>query len=108
MNKRDNYKLEVGAESMQLFGPAFVEQFLVVAKPVLEVMIRDVVDEGRSASDVLCVPYEVAGKMIGTSYEGVRKLVRKGVLESTSRGRRRVISVAELKSYVERNKVVKQ
>jgi hypothetical protein len=45
--------------------------------------------------------------MIGTSYEGIRKLVRKGKLTAVSRsGRYRGIAVQELKDYVERSQVM--
>jgi hypothetical protein len=45
--------------------------------------------------------------MIGTSYEGIRKLVRKGRLTAVSRsGRNRGIAVRELKDYVERSQVM--
>ena len=91
-----------------LFGPEFVQQFLAAARPALEDMMRNVVAATHSANDVLCVPYKEAGAMIGTTYEGILKLVRNGKLTSTSRGRRRVITIAELKAYIERNKVVKQ
>jgi hypothetical protein len=92
-----------------LFGPDFIEQFLAAARPGLKTLIRDVITEDRSARKVLCVPYEEAGAMIGTSYEGIRKLVRKGKLKSVSRsGRRRGIAISEMESYVERNMVANQ
>jgi hypothetical protein len=108
MRNIDNAKLEGGAGAMDLFGPAFIQQFLVAARPELEALIRDVVEEGSSAEDVLCVPYGEAGRRIGTTYEGIRKLVKKGDLTPVSRGRRRGIAVGELKAYVERKKVLKQ
>ena len=47
--------------------------------------------------------------MIGTSYEGVRKMVREGKLTAVSRsGRHRGIAVAELKDYVRRNQVIRK
>jgi hypothetical protein len=45
--------------------------------------------------------------MIGTTYEGVRKLVRKGKLTAVSRsGRHRGIAIAELKDYVQRSQLI--
>src|ERR1044071_9865531 len=73
-----------------LFGPEFVHEFLAAAKPELETLIRGVVAETQNSREVLCVPYDEAGKRIGTTYEGIRKLVRKGRLKAVSRsGRRR-------------------
>jgi excisionase family DNA binding protein len=68
-------------------------------------MVRDALaDQG---AEPLVVDYEEAGRMIGTTYEGVRKLVRKGKLTAVSRsGRHRGIAIAELKDYVERSQVL--
>jgi len=90
-----------------LFGPLFIQQLVAAARPQLEELIREVLAEKeRSSTEILCVDYEEAGRMIGTSYEGIRKLVRKGKLTSVSRsGRHRGIAVHELRSYIERNKV---
>ena len=45
----------------------------------------------------LVVDYEEAGRMIRTSYEGIRKLVRKGKLTAVSRsGRYRGIAVQRI------------
>jgi hypothetical protein len=100
--------LQTNTSTTSLFGPEFIQQFLVAAKPALESLIRDVLEDARSSPQTLCVPYEEAGRMIGTSYEGIRKLVRNGILTPTSRGRRRVIAINELKAYTERCKVRKQ
>ena len=90
-----------------LFGPQFIQQLLAAARPHLEALIKEVLSQKLdSSSEVLCVDYEEAGRMIGTSYEGIRKLVRKGRLTSISRsGRHRGVAVDELRSYVQRNKV---
>jgi len=88
-----------------MFQEHFVQQLLAAARPEIKALIKEVIaDEG---TDPLVVDYEQAGRMIGTTYEGVRKLVRKGRLTAVSRsGRHRGISVAELKDYVQRSKVV--
>jgi len=88
-----------------MFQEYFVQQLLAAARPEIRALIKEVIaDEG---TDPLVVDYEQAGRMIGTTYEGVRKLVRKGRLTAVSRsGRHRGISVAELKDYVQRSKVV--
>src|SRR5689334_18518401 len=88
-----------------VFGPEFIQHLLTAAMPQLEALIRKVVAEQENSTDKLCVPYEEAGRMIGTSYEGIRKLVRSGRLTPTRRGRRRSIAVSELKAYIERNQV---
>ena len=87
-----------------IFEQHLIEQLLLVAKPQISALIREVIaDEGGQP---LVVDYEEAGRMIGTSYEGVRKLVRKGRLTAVSRsGRHRGIAVSELKNYVERSQV---
>jgi hypothetical protein len=88
-----------------MFQERFVQQLLAAARPEIKALIKEVIaDEG---TDPLVVDYEQAGRMIGTTYEGVRKLVRKGRLAAVSRsGRHRGISVAELKDYVQRSRVV--
>jgi len=87
-----------------MFEQQFIQQLLLVAKPQIRALIREVIadEDGQP----LVVDYEEAGRMIGTSYEGVRKLVRKGRLTAVSRsGRHRGIAVEELKNYVERSAV---
>jgi len=88
-----------------IFEQHLIEQLLLVAKPQIMALIREVIaDEGGQP---LVVDYEEAGRMIGTSYEGVRKLVRKGRLTAVSRsGRHRGIAVSELKNYVQRSQVM--
>ena len=89
-----------------MFEQQFITQLLVAAKPQLKTMIKEVIADAESRP--LVVDYEEAGRMIGTSYEGVRKLVRKGRLTAVSRsGRHRGIAVEELKDYVERNQVAR-
>jgi excisionase family DNA binding protein len=97
-------QLEGRAASGGIFEQQLIQQLLLVAKPQIRALIREVIaDEGGQP---LVVDYEEAGRMIGTSYEGVRKLVRKGRLTAVSRsGRHRGIAVSELKNYVERSQV---
>jgi hypothetical protein len=87
-----------------VFEQQFVHQLLVAFTPKIRELIQEVIaDEGGQP---LVVDYEEAGRMIGTTYEGVRKLVRKGRLTAVSRsGRHRGIAVAELKDYVRRSRV---
>ena len=88
-----------------MFQEHFVQQLLAAARPEIKALIKEVIADERT--DPLVVDYEQAGRMIGTTYEGVRKLVRKGRLTAVSRsGRHRGISVAELKDYVQRSQVV--
>jgi hypothetical protein len=78
-----------------------VQQILSAALPEIKALIKEVLAE--EVNQPLIVDYEEAGRMIGTTYEGVRKLVRNGKLEAVSRsGRNRGIAVAELKDYVRR------
>jgi excisionase family DNA binding protein len=95
---------ESPASSGSMFEQQFIQQLLLIAKPQIRALIREVIaDDGGQP---LVVDYEEAGRMIGTSYEGVRKLVRKGRLTAVSRsGRHRGIAVEELKDYVQRSAV---
>ena len=78
-----------------------VQQLLSAALPEIKALIKEVIAE--EANQPLIVDYEEAGRMIGTTYEGVRKLVRSGKLQAVSRsGRNRGIAIAELKDYVRR------
>lgn len=88
-----------------MFQEHFVRQLLAAARPEIKALIKEVI--AAEGTDPLVVDYEQAGRMIGTTYEGIRKLVRKGGLTAVSRsGRHRGISVAELKDYVQRSHVV--
>jgi len=88
-----------------MFQEYFVQQLLAAARPEIRALIKEVI--AAEGTDQLVVDYEQAGRMIGTTYEGIRKLVRKGRLTAVSRsGRHRGISVAELKDYVQRSQVV--
>lgn len=89
-----------------LFEQQFIQQLFVSFTPQIKALIKEVLaDEGGQP---LIVDYEEAGRMIGTTYEGVRKLVRKGKLTAVSRsGRHRGIAVAELKDYVQRSQVIR-
>lgn len=90
-----------------MFEQQFIQQLLVAVKPQLVALVKEVISDAGGRP--LVVDYEEAGRMIGTSYEGVRKLVRKGKLTAVSRsGRYRGIAVAELKDYVQRSKIVKE
>jgi hypothetical protein len=88
-----------------MFEEQFIQQLLVAVRPEIRALIKEVIaDEGAQP---LVVDYEEAGRMIGTTYEGVRKLVRKGKLTAVSRsGRHRGIAITELESYVLRSQVV--
>jgi excisionase family DNA binding protein len=85
-----------------VFEEQFLQQLLLAARPQIEALVREVIAGERSQP--LIVDYEEAGRMIGTTYEGIRKLVRNGKLTAVSRsGRHRGIAIAELKDYVHRN-----
>ena len=59
-----------------LFEQQFIQQLLAAVRPEIKALIKEVIaDEGGQP---LVVDYEEAGRMIGTTYEGIRKLVRKG------------------------------
>ena len=92
------------ARAGSMFAQEFLQQILVAVRPEIRALIKEVIaDEGAQP---LVVDYEEAGRMIGTTYEGVRKLVRKGKLRAVSRsGRHRGIAIAELKNYVLRSQV---
>jgi hypothetical protein len=88
-----------------MFEQQFVEQLMVAFTPRIKELIKQVI--AAETAPPLVVDYEEAGRMIGTSYEGIRKLVRKGKLTAVSRsGRYRGIAVQELKDYVERSQVM--
>lgn len=116
MNQRMAFEFPPSTRSRQrepqqtpsnMFEHQFVQHLLLVAKPQLKALIREVMEDERGRP--LIVDYEEAGRMIGTSYEGVRKLVRKGRLTAVSRsGRHRGIAVEELKDYVQRSAVTNQ
>ncbi len=94
-----------GGSPANIFEQQFVEQLLVAFTPRIKALIQEVIaDEGGQP---LIVDYDEAGRMLGTTYEGVRKLVRKGKLTAVSRsGRYRGIAVAELRNYVQRSQLV--
>jgi hypothetical protein len=88
-----------------MFEQQFVEQLMVAFTPRIKELIKQVISV--ETAPPLVVDYEEAGRMIGISYEGIRKLVRKGKLTAVSRsGRYRGIAVQELKDYVERSQVM--
>lgn len=88
-----------------LFEQHFIQELLRAVRPEIKALVREVI--GGDTDQPLVVDYEEAGRMIGTTYEGIRKLVRKGKLKAVSRsGRYRGIAVQELKEYVQRNQVV--
>jgi len=87
-----------------MFEQQFMQQLIVAFTPQIKELIKEVIAD--DAARPLVVDYEEAGRMIGTTYEGVRKLVRKGKLTAVSRsGRYRGIAVAELKDYVQRSQL---
>jgi hypothetical protein len=82
-----------------------VQQLLSAALPEIKALIKEAIAE--EVNQPLIVDYEEAGRMIGTTYEGVRKLVRNGKLKAVSRsGRNRGIAIAELKDYVRRSQLL--
>jgi hypothetical protein len=86
------------------FEQHFIQQVIIACAPQIRELIKEVIAD--EVARPLVVDYEEAGRMIGTSYEGIRKLVRKGKLTAVSRsGRYRGIAVQELKDYVERSQV---
>ena len=91
-----------------MFEQEFIQQLLTAAKPQLRALVREVIGDEAKAVSPLCVDYEQAGRMLGTSYEGIRKLVRKGELCAVSRCRKRAIAIDELKLYIARSTVSKQ
>ena len=115
MNQRMAFEIDRSGRNRQresqsnpgsLFEQQFIQQLLLAVKPQIKTLIREVIADG--GSHPLVVDYEEAGRMIGTSYEGIRKLVRKGKLTAVSRsGRHRGLAVEELKDYVQRSTVTK-
>src|SRR6185437_12792567 len=91
-----------------MFEQEFIQQILTAAKPQLRALVREVIGDESKAVSPLCVDYEQAGRMLGTTYEGIRKLVRKGKLCAVSRGRKPAIAIDELKLYIARSTVKKQ
>lgn len=91
-----------------MFEQEFIQQLLTAAKPQLRALVREVIGDESKTVSPLCVDYEQAGRMLGTTYEGIRKLVRKVELCAVSRGRKRAITIDELKLYIARSTVNKQ
>jgi excisionase family DNA binding protein len=90
-----------------MFEQQFIQQLLTAVRPEIKALIKEVI--GDEGGQPLILDYDEAGRMIGTTYEGVRKLVRKGNLRAVRRsGRHKGIAVAELKDYVRRNQVMKE
>jgi hypothetical protein len=85
-----------------MFEQQFIHQLMVAFTPHIKELVKQAIaDEGGQP---LILDYEEAGRMIGTTYEGIRKLVRRGKLTAVSRsGRHKGIAVAELKEYVRRS-----
>jgi hypothetical protein len=70
-----------------LFEKEFIKQLPVEFRPDFEALIREVIATDKQ-SEPLIVDYGEAGRLIGTTYEGVRKRVKKGdLLASRRRGR---------------------
>ena len=86
-----------------MFENEFIKQFFIEVKPHLVELVKEVLDEQPDSGEVLSVDYDEAGRRIGTTYEGIRKMVRNGQLKAVRRGRRRGIPVSELRSYVQKN-----
>jgi excisionase family DNA binding protein len=94
---------EVVATVMQMFAPDYMKQFVKEAEPYLRELVNEILVHKDDSSEVISVDYKEAGRRIGTTYEGIRKMVRKGELKAFKRGRRRGILVSELKSYAKTN-----
>lgn len=87
-----------------MFEQRFVQEMLAAFKPHLKEIVKETL-AGESPLPLI-VDYGEAGRMLGTSYEGVRKLVRTGRLTAVSRsGRYRGISVDSLRAYVARSQI---
>ena len=86
-----------------MLGNEFIKQFFIEAKPHLMELVKEILEAKPDDGEVLSVDYDEAGRRIGTTYEGIRKMVRKGQLKAVKRGRRRGIPVSELRSYVQKN-----
>lgn len=86
------------------FEEILVQNVLNAALPEIKSLVRQLMED--EANLPLVLDYEEAGRMIGTSYEGIRKLVRNGKLVAVSRsGRHRGIAITELKDYVKRSQI---
>lgn len=88
---------------MQMFAPDYMKQFLTEAEPYLRELVNEILAQNSADGDVISVDYKEAGRRIGTTYEGIRKMVRNGDLKALKRGRRRGVLVSELTSYAARN-----
>lgn len=116
MEKRTSHSIPPGINAHRKAGNApapniseqpFFEQLRIAFAPQIKALIKEVIADETAESDPLIVDYAEAGRLIGTTYEGVRKLVRKGMLTAVSRsGRYRGIAIAELKDYVQRRRLV--
>lgn len=86
-----------------MFGKELIQQLMVDAKPYMKELMKEVLAEEQGGGDVLSVEYGEAGRIIGTTYEGIRKMVRMGKLKAVKRGRRRGIAMSELRLFVQTN-----
>lgn len=84
-----------------------MEQLRLAFAPQIRALIKEVMADETVGSAPLIVDYAEAGRLIGTTCEGVRKLVRKGMLTAISRsGRYWGIATSELKDYIQRRRLV--
>lgn len=84
-----------------------MEQLRLAFAPQIKALIKEVIADETVGTAPLIVDYGEAGRLIGTTYEGVRKLVRKGMLTAVSRsGRYRGIAISELEDYIQRRQLV--
>src|SRR5260370_25325760 len=89
-----------GARQGSVLEQQFIQHLLLAVRPEIEALVKEMI--ANEGGKPLVVDYEEAGRMIGTSYEGIRKLVRKGKLTAVSRRcRHRGIAFAALKAYVQ-------
>jgi hypothetical protein len=85
----------------------FIEELRLAFGPQIKALIKEVIEDEAVGNTPLIVDYAEAGRLISTTYEGVRKLVRKGMLTAVSRsGRYRGIAISELKDYIQRSRLV--
>ncbi len=104
---RRNGRLASAHSGTAVVERRMMEQLRLAFAPQIRALIKEVIADETVGSAPLIVDYAEAGRLIGTTYEGVRKLVRKGMLTAVSRsGRYRGIAISELKDYIERRRLV--
>jgi excisionase family DNA binding protein len=84
-----------------VFDKEFIDRLLDVARPDLKALVREVLADQGHHLEPLCVNYAEAARILGTTYEAIRKLVARGVLQATGHGRKRCIAISELHKYAQ-------